>query len=958
MRRSSSSSQSLRRPSTGLPRPASFSKTLSKVSFQESNRSGSKASVGTPTSGSPIHDDSKVSVGSPVGSQASKEPEPSPGTTSSNASPSRRVSIEAPPNTSGKRASSSSMPLTRRGSRRGSEAKRDSVQNNEAQTTQSASTSSQRTSMLRKHLSGKEDLEKKPRGTLSASLNLSSVLRSKSILVVVPGADDADEPRDEERNVSKNVSDDGADDAGGVSPMDKQTLFERAVEILERTAQSRSKKDVDVLCEITKEAEFFRRHGSLARPLLEAAVLERYDYGDLIIGDSDEEVTPLCVLLQGKVSVLLRTSPDDTAGSAETEQASRPEADVGDDENAAAGNGKSRPTLLFCKADTERRETDISKRSTLVGVPDGGESTKLTLFDTLGMLRRKTLVQGWKKRQRKSIRRPSTAAWNGLVAMDDKLEFVSELSEGASFGEQSLILGLPPQDGMKVVCEEPCSLLVVRPGTFDVAQVESLVRESSLKIMYIGKILPGAQWLLDQPQGNWRLRIERGTRLLDFPAGHVFATQGELPTKEVAAPESEKRRTIFSLPSSKSMDLLAPEKASKSDSAPEAMLLCTGECSLSYLAPGDSLPKSRSGEVLTNVMSGHIIRGASVVADSEEPFTVISRTAVTVLAISQKLLQRLPKQLMTDLRQTVLQQIQWISSRAQEKLPIDDIWSALYGHVTTLDQVGRIAGSSAVDVGSENRMKGPSVFAQSDFLRRKDATVASCPLIEGLQATLRDVPQRDLCALVHTGGSQKRMSTIRCWQTQSPTSERCENWQKYASRSLRRTAVRTSDAIGVICGVPVGNKERTEQNSFGKCKQSMHSAVGQVGLAPANNEKALEDKPNVRPSSAGAVLNESSIAKASPQPIETILEPELQIARPKPKRPMSAVERQKRADFLTNLMEANPSVDSAKEGALGQMFQMQEMKRTFNSCRQRIDMGRKLQQSRPSSAFSGREFGK
>merc|ERR1719160_2501800 len=228
---------------------------------------------------------------------------------------------------------------------------------------------------------------------------------------------------------------------------------------------------------------------------------------------------------------------------------------------------------------------------------------------------------------------------------------------------------------------------------------------------------------MDQPQGNWRLRFERGTRLLDFPAGHVFANQGEVPKASPASPGAETRRTMFT------MAIPTPEKGFKGEATSEVMLLCKGECSLSYLAGGDSPAKSRSGQVLTNVMSGHIIRGASAIADCAEPFTVVSRTAVTVLAISPKLLQRLPKQLMTELRQNVLQQLQWLSSRAQEKLPIDDIWAALDDQGINVNQAG---GNSKVIRLHKSTSHKSSVFANSVFLRGKGA-VASCPLIEGLQ---------------------------------------------------------------------------------------------------------------------------------------------------------------------------------------------------------------------------------
>jgi hypothetical protein len=493
----------------------------------------------------------------------------------------------------------------------------------------------------------------------------------------------------------------------------------------------------------------------------------------------------------------------------------------------------------------------------------------------------------------------------------------------------------------------------VRPGSFDAAEVESLVRESSMKLNFIGKSIPGTQWLIDQPQANWRLRIERGTRLLDFPAGHVFTTQGELP--KVAAPVSDNRRTMFTIgPSGSAKDLFAQEKLSKGEASTEAMLLCRGECSLSYLAPGDSAAKSRSGEVLTNVMSGHLIRSASAIADCAEPFTVVSRTAVTVLAISHKLLQKLPKQLMAELRQNVLQQLQWISSRAQEKLPVDDIWAALQeqGSNSTEDRSNSTAAGFNDDVPDQ-----ASVFAESVFLRRKGA-VASCPLIEGLQATLRDVPQKQLQTLVHTNEAQKQISAMRSYLTQSQAfAGRCENWQKYASRSLRRTAVRTSASTGTVCGVPVVRSEQAPQ-PFGKCMQSMHSAVGPTS---ATVEKPVEEKAKVRPSSAGAILHSGAASRSHvhapqeqrPQTADMALE----FQRLRPKRPMSAIEKAKRADFLTSLMEANPSLDSAKEGALGQMIQMQEMSRNWKSIRQRMDTGRKLQQSRPSSAFSGREFG-
>lgn len=768
----------------------------------------------------------------------------------------------------------------------------------------------------------------------SVSLSLSEALRRGST-ISIPDWPDAikeaeEEPRpskdrvsSKERSISeemrdRRLSDDNMDEGGGDSPpMDKKTLLERTLEILERTPQDRSKKDVDILCEITKESEFFQRHGSLARPLLEAAVLERYEKGDLVIGGNEEAISPMCLLLRGQVSVLLRRAPE------------------------ASGTAEPEPEAQPAKAEADAPDTDkFGVYSKKMGGNDikrtvGRESHFMNIFDTLDTLRRKTLVQGWKTRQRKTERRVSTTAWNQLAVADDKLQFISDLSAGSSFGEQSLILGLPPQ-GMVVVCEESCLVLVVRPGTFDAAEVESLVRESSMKLMFMGKSIPGAQWLIDQ--ANWRLRIERGTRLLDFPAGHVFTTQGELPQSQAAK------------------DPTTLEKAAKSESSTEAMLLCQGECSLSYLAPRDSTAKARSGEVLTNVMSGHIIRGASVVADCAEPFTVVSKTAVTVLAISQKLLQRLPKQLMTGLRQIVLQQLQWISSRAQEKLPIDDIWTALQDQGTPANEAK--SSSTAIDVRvGEAVADDPSVFAQSVFLRRKGA-VATCPLVEGLQATFQDVPQKELRTIVHTEESQKQLSTMRSYWAQSQVSAgRCDNWQKYASRGLRRTALRTSASTGTVCGVPV---VRREPQTFGKCTmQSMH---GTVGPTPANAEKQSEEKASVkvRPSSAGAVMHLANGSKTSSPAIEVESQqtPEmfLEFQRPKSRRPMSAVEKAKRAEFLTSLMEGNPSIDSANEGALGQMIEMQEMSRVWKTIRQRIDTGRKLQQSRPSSAFSGRKI--
>lgn len=788
----------------------------------------------------------------------------------------------------------------------------------------------------------------------SVSLSLSEALRRGST-ISIPDWPDAikeaeEEPRpskdrvsSKERSISeemrdRRLSDDNMDEGGGDSPpMDKKTLLERTLEILERTPQDRSKKDVDILCEITKESEFFQRHGSLARPLLEAAVLERYEKGDLVIGGNEEAISPMCLLLRGQVSVLLRRAPEDS-GTAEPEPEAQP-----------------------AKAEADAPVTDkfgvYSKKMGGNGIKRtvGRESHFMNIFDTLDTLRLKSLVQGWKTRQRKTERRVSTTAWNQLAVVDDKLQFISELSAGSSFGEQSLILGLPPQ-GMVVVCEESCLVLVVRPGTFDAAEVESLVRESSMKLMFMGKSIPGAQWLIDQ--ANWRLRIERGTRLLDFPAGHVFTTQGELP-QVTATPVGERdpRRTMFTLATSQAAkDPTTLEKAAKSESSTEAMLLCQGECSLSYLPPRDSTAKARSGEVLTNVMSGHIIRGASVVADCAEPFTVVSKTAVTVLAISQKLLQRLPKKLMTGLRQIVLQQLQWISSRAQEKLPIDDIWTALQDQGTPANKAKSSCTAINVRVG-EAVADDLSVFAQSVFLRRKGA-VATCPLVEGLQATFQDVPQKELRTIVHTEESQKQLSTMRSYWAQSQVSSgRCDNWQKYASRGLRRTALRTSASTDTVCGVPV---VRREQQTFGKCTmQSMH---GTVGPTPANAEKPSEEKASikVRPSSAGAVMHSANGSKTSSPAIEVESQqtPEmfLEFQRSKSRRPMSAVEKAKRAEFLTSLMEGNPSIDSANEGALGQMIEMQEMSRVWKTIRQRIDTGRKLQQSRPSSAFSGRKI--
>lgn len=194
-------------------------------------------------------------------------------------------------------------------------------------------------------------------------------------------------------------------------------------------------------------------------------------------------------------------------------------------------------------------------------------------------------------------------------------------------------------------------------------------------------------------------------------------------------------------------------------------------------------------------MSGHIIRGATAVADCAEPFTVVSRTAVTVLAISQKLLQKLPKQLMTDMRQIVLQQLQWISSRAQEKLPIDGIWAALQDQGTNVNQAGgnSAAAGCSQDATAQDGTNQPSVFAQSVFLRRK-GMAASSPLVEGLQATLQDVPQQELRTLMHTDERQKQRSASHSFLSQSPSSTagrcaNCRNTHLVACGGLQRVLV-------------------------------------------------------------------------------------------------------------------------------------------------------------------------